>query len=212
MNTLNSLVTFLGTVPGRDRSCRIFQYLARTVAGLQESRGQAEAAAPFNSLSKQMGLARKVLRFGREIGLLIDTVKLAEQVGKDAPSKKSLVKVLKMLANLSLVLYFMSDHILFINIIQPIPHPRFIEWVDWVSNASWLAECLFGVVRAAIEINILQTEDSQQQLVVAGTELVKSAVDGYIAYYFLNTKIARKETIGALGTLTSLLGSYLIWK
>ena len=43
-------------------------------------------------------------------------------------------------------------------------------------------------------------------------DLVKCVIDGCVAYCLLNPSITKKETIGFLGTITSLLSSYVMWK
>ena len=66
-----------------------------------------------------MGLARRILRFGREIGMILDCLKMAEQLSQESGRKK-LIKMLKILGNISLVIYFLTDHVIFINGVTPL--------------------------------------------------------------------------------------------
>lgn len=59
---------FIGTTVGRDKLLRIVQYFARFYAWyLLRTNGTATAIAPWDALKKQFGLARKLLRIGKNV-------------------------------------------------------------------------------------------------------------------------------------------------
>lgn len=96
------------------------QYLTRFLAAGVRSRAEGTAlkshtvrrAAKLESLGSSMGMARKVLRFGRPIGITLNIAKTLEEIasGKAINTPKA---VLKVLGDACLMLFFLFDHYLF---------------------------------------------------------------------------------------------------
>ncbi|KJZ74611.1 hypothetical protein HIM_05961 [Hirsutella minnesotensis 3608] len=59
---------FVATTVGRDKVLRTLQYFARFYAWyLLRTNGTPDRMAPWNALKRQLGLARKILRFGKPV-------------------------------------------------------------------------------------------------------------------------------------------------
>ncbi|KAI1387382.1 peroxisomal biogenesis factor 11 [Hypoxylon trugodes] len=92
--TVSHYLKFVATTVGRDKLLRTLQYFARFYAWyLYRTNGTRAEVAPYEAIKKQFGLARKLLRFGKNVehlkaaALAADTAKagsLADPVLKYA--------------------------------------------------------------------------------------------------------------------------------
>jgi hypothetical protein len=76
-----------------------------------------ERAIKMESLGSSMAMTRKVLRFGRPIGIGLDVIKTLTEVadGKVLNAPKA---ILKALSSTCLMLFFLFDHYLYIERVQ----------------------------------------------------------------------------------------------
>jgi hypothetical protein len=76
-----------------------------------------ERATKMENLGSSMAMTRKVLRFGRPIGIGLDLLKNLNEIidGKVVNLPKA---ILKALSSISLILYFLFDHYLYIERVQ----------------------------------------------------------------------------------------------
>ncbi|KAI1079895.1 peroxisomal biogenesis factor 11 [Whalleya microplaca] len=66
--TVSHYLKFVATTTGRDKLLRTLQYFSRFYAWyLLRTNGTRAEIAPFDALKKQLGLARKLLRFGKNV-------------------------------------------------------------------------------------------------------------------------------------------------
>jgi hypothetical protein len=74
-------------------------------------------ARKMESLGGSLAVARKVLRFGREIGIIVNAVRVLREVaeGKVVNVPKALLKVA---GDICLILFFLFDHYLYFSRVQ----------------------------------------------------------------------------------------------
>lgn len=66
--TVSHYLKFVATTVGRDKLLRTVQYFSRFYAWyLLRTNGTRAEIAPYDALKKQLGLARKLLRFGKNV-------------------------------------------------------------------------------------------------------------------------------------------------
>lgn len=76
-----------------------------------------QTATKMESLGSSMAMTRKVLRFGRPIGITINIIKALQELasGKIINTPKAIFKVL---GDISLLLFFLFDHYLYFERVQ----------------------------------------------------------------------------------------------
>lgn len=118
--------------------------------------------AHFNELSDRLGklksnmsMTRKVLRFGKEIPL-ITGIRNKLALHEVSPQRMILYKVL---SDLTLILYFFTDHPLYLHNVGFWKYsPQFMKNCDYINNVFWLLSSLFDIMVTVVEINHLQKQ------------------------------------------------------
>jgi hypothetical protein len=155
MNTSDKVLKYMSSFSGREKALRTVQYVTRTIYGALRNSSYKDLAEKAWNLSRNIALVRKVLRFGMPIGVTINLIR--RQLG-DMPT---LTKMIKNIADIFLILYYLTDHILYIRHVGLIPHPlesKFIQRVDLINNITWLIENIFTVIGDALDIHALQQQ------------------------------------------------------
>ncbi|KAH9996432.1 peroxisomal biogenesis factor 11 [Xylariaceae sp. FL0662B] len=90
--TVAHYLRFVATTVGRDKVLRTVQYFARFYAWyLLRTNGTRMEVAPWDALKKQLGLARKLLRVGKNV----EHLKAAAVAADSSPTSKGLDPVLR---------------------------------------------------------------------------------------------------------------------
>ena len=108
---------------------------------LLRTRGRENAATKWGNVGAAMGLTRKVLRVGRPIGITKGMIERLLQASAKPNAHRMVLA--KTLADLSLTLFFLFDHVMLVC--------KMLEWaapakVDFLSNFFWLLESIFTVI------------------------------------------------------------------
>lgn len=102
-----------------------------------------------------MSLTRKVLRFGKPLPLvktIIDRFKAHEK--KPVPNL-----LLRTISDISLIMYFVTDHPLYFQRIGFIKmDKKWVDFIDWWNNVFWLIECVLDIYCDLIDISIMNKE------------------------------------------------------
>lgn len=103
--TVSHYLRFIATTIGRDKLLRTIQYFARFYAWHLQRRAQpATRIAPFDTIKKQFGLTRKLLRAGKNIEHL-----RAAAVAADSPGGDPIVRFLTVGRQLGYAAYLTFD-------------------------------------------------------------------------------------------------------
>jgi hypothetical protein len=151
------LLTIINSGAGRDKSCRIIQYALMAAVPIFQAKG-AHFKVLVDRLSKlkgSMSMTRKVLRFGKEIPLITG---IRQKLIKHEQSPMRMI-LYRILADLSLILYFFTDHPLYFHNLGFWKFsPRFMANCDWFNQIFWLLGALFDIVVTCAEISHLQKQ------------------------------------------------------
>ena len=102
-----------------------------------------------------MGMTRKILRFGKEIPLLVGIRNRLRLHEKD-PQRMIFWRTL---SDLSLILYFATDHPLYFNNLGFWKYDKkFIENCDYINNVFWLLNDLFDIMCTLADMMHLQRD------------------------------------------------------
>ncbi|KAL4459997.1 hypothetical protein ABPG74_003523 [Tetrahymena malaccensis] len=244
---LKSLVTLLSTTVGRDKTCRVVQYVSKFVAAVlrhQIAKGTItkeqfdELTSRIERLSGNMSLTRKVLRFGRPIGLSFTLIDLIKQLKTSLINPKSITDIkqspfyisMKIGSTISLILFFLLDHILYFGRVDLMKkNPELTKFADFYSSFWWFLDCLFGLtsnvleIKHLFELNIAErlssNENKNEKIKTNKARIDAAIVDAFrnifdipVAVGFMYPQLVSPGTIGVFGAITSYIGCYQNWK
>lgn len=102
----------------------------------------ADTKERLEKLQSNMSLTRKVLRFGKPLPLIKAIMDRFKQHEK-APVRNILLRTI---SDISLILYFFSDHPLYFQRIGFIKMSKsWVDFIDYWNNIYWLVECLIDI-------------------------------------------------------------------
>ncbi|CAD8058777.1 unnamed protein product [Paramecium sonneborni] len=209
MQNFKRVVILLSKTSGRDKSCRILQYFGKFCAEQLKELNQNELSLKCKNLSSNMSLTRKVLRFGRTIGIIISIIELSKSKGNKA------IILNKILMNISCFLYFLVDHTHWFCKIQVIQNPILEAKADYWSDALWCFEAFFDCVALILEIkeedNKTEDTKSPQRLFNLKLDLLRAFMDLLSAYGFISNGRVPGKWIGFFGTISSIIGLKQQW-
>lgn len=111
----------------------------------------------LEKLQSNMSLTRKVLRFGKPFPLvkaIMDRFKLHSK----SPVRNILLRTI---SDLSLILYFITDHPLYFQRIGFIKMDKsLVDFIDYWNNIYWLIECLLDIYCDLVDLHYVDKEIS----------------------------------------------------
>mmetsp|Transcript_18773 Transcript_18773/g.34034 ORF Transcript_18773/g.34034 Transcript_18773/m.34034 type:complete len:223 (-) Transcript_18773:31-699(-) len=221
MEIADKVVAFLAKTKGRDKSIRVFQYITRGMNDGLKGGSLAELADRAQKVSAALAMTRKVLRFGLPIGI---TLNLLKRGWRD---------LFRSAADLSLLLYFLSDHLLYFYKVGAVKAPSYAGKVDLWNNIFWIFDNVFTIIADCLDIHRVQTsiqeivdknlhvQHSQQRKEYEALlqksdllvwDIIRAAGDIPLCIFFIDNSKFNPVFIAALGTLTSLIGCYQVWR
>jgi Peroxisomal biogenesis factor 11 (PEX11) len=120
------------------------QYFIKFIVPIIAARGAQhnDTKERLEKLQANMSLTRKVLRFGKPLPLvkaIMDRFKTHEKT----PVRNILLRTI---SDLSLILYFISDHPLYFQRIGFVKLDKsWVDFIDYWNNIYWLVECLLDI-------------------------------------------------------------------
>jgi hypothetical protein len=218
MELADKIVAFLAKTKGRDKSIRVLQYLTR---GLNDGFKGTELAERAQKLSGALAMTRKVLRFGLPIGITLNLI------------RRGWGDVVRSAADLSLLLYFLTDHLLYFYKVGVVKSPSWAGKVDLWNNLFWIADNCFTIIADCLDIHRVQsslqemvdknlhTQHSQQRKEYEALlkksnllvwDILRAVGDIPLCIFFIDNSKFNPIFIAAIGTFTSLIGCYQVWK
>mmetsp|Transcript_8442 Transcript_8442/g.9541 ORF Transcript_8442/g.9541 Transcript_8442/m.9541 type:complete len:250 (-) Transcript_8442:176-925(-) len=242
IKTVELVIKFLATTPGRDKTCRIFQYFLKFLKAYLLNLSTKRNDPALKELSNKVGLVsvnmsttRKVLRFGRPIGLTYNLFKLLAAFTKKPEEGDNLLKekdagyvTFKTAELISSFVYFLTDHLLWAVRVGAMAKPSYYSKVDYTCDMTWLLECIFGITHNLINISITKnalkvkaekdpsnkdklTKECATQVLACNVDIARNIVDIPVCIGFLKPGSVSEEAMGLLGTVSSIIGIYQNW-
>eukprot|EP00743_Colponemidia_sp_Colp-15_P007080 GILK01007639.1.p1 GENE.GILK01007639.1~~GILK01007639.1.p1 ORF type:complete len:249 (-),score=19.43 GILK01007639.1:177-887(-) len=229
LRLVRGLVAFLASTTGRDKACRTVQYGGRYLSALlrlySKTFGPAlELAEKVDKISSQMGMTRKVLRIGRPIGIALN---LAQKLNDKTQPCGS--KMFRVLSDLCLTLYFLLDHVLWLQRIGVLKGSlRQQKLTDWWSELAWFGEIVCSLCAILLELqderrlasqaagsdakqSTARPICSQSRLSSLRLDLLRYLLDAPVCLFFMDAVPISSGTAGLLGFVSSLIGAYQSW-
>ena len=238
ITVFQNMLTIINSGAGRDKLCRLIQYFLHAFMPILAPRG-----AHFKDLITRLGAlkgscshTRKVLRFGKEIPLIVG---IRNRLRQHEQKPIRMVEY-RTMSDLALMLYFATDHPLYFHSIGLWKYsPGFVSNLSYINNVFWLLSSIFDMMVTLVEISHVQGEiqklsakvsnfstsqgedqlDQKQQLKKLRREhlslwlnLIRNIVDLPAIFHFMGyTKRWSAEMAGTGGTIASLISLYKMW-
>jgi hypothetical protein len=107
----------------------------------------------LSKLKGSMSATRKVLRWGKALPLAV-AVRNRLQDHAKSPVRSVFLKTMD---NISLALYFLTDHPMYLQSIGFLKlDPSFYKKLDFINNFFWLLQNLFDIATTLVEMSYLQ--------------------------------------------------------
>ena len=151
------MLTIINTGAGRDKMCRIIQYFLHAFCATLEPRGAhfKELITRLNKLKGSCSHTRKVLRFGKELPLIVN---IRNRLALHATQPVRMIEY-RTLSDLALILYFATDHPLYFHSIGIWKYSAsFMSNLNYINNVFWLLSSIFDMMVTVVEIAHVQSE------------------------------------------------------
>jgi len=209
------VVRFLDNLNGRDKVARTIQYGAKLLAWWLMTGHKSEAAKRFLALETSSGMARKLFRLAKSLGLVQSAAK------SYAEETDGVVRATTVVQQLSLAMWLLYDHLVWAGKVGVVntdtaAHAR-------KSNSFWLLAMLMGIVKSVYLLH--QTQRLVAETSKANTlealrkrqtefvlELLRNSFDLPIPISALFPRLQISSGfVGASGLFTSVIGLYQVW-
>jgi hypothetical protein len=137
--------------------CRFVQYFLKFIIPFLQAKGaqNQDIVTRLSSLATNMSTTRKVLRFGKPIPLIKGIMDRLHENSK----RPVRLWFWRTLSDISLILYFLTDHPLYFQRIGLIKLDKTtINKIDYINNVFWLLNALFDLMCDLIEVYIINQE------------------------------------------------------
>lgn len=228
--SVNHYVRFVNTTIGRDKVLRFVQYLARFLSYYLLRKGySAKALAPWSAIKAQFGMARKLMRVGKNVEHLKEAGRLAGTKNVDPVLRYTAIA-----RQLSYFTYLTLDsvHYLSVSSIYPLPSitPTLSKW----ANKAWLGGITFSILSGAYTLNQLSSRQAktnrllgegkveekrlEKEIFETRVQILSDACDWVIPAYTLGIVGGKgrfsvdEGAVGLAGIVSSLVGVRGQWR
>ncbi|PBK77203.1 peroxisomal biogenesis factor 11 [Armillaria solidipes] len=139
---------FGNTTLGRDKIYRSIQYFARFYTWYLLSRGEKDAAVPWNALKTHLGTARKLLRLGKPMENLQAALRAVLSSSSSAPEQ--ITTIARQIAYFG---YLSLDSLVWANSIKFAQFKsETAQKIQRLSNRFWFTGIVFGLINGIIKM------------------------------------------------------------
>jgi peroxin-11B len=205
---LIEFVEFVNKTSGQEKLCRLLQYGSKIFKWLE--RHDKTQVERWTAFSTSMGMARKIIRFGKSIEIILNLT------GKNGirTFDGTVLKALELLGKFCLLMYFLFDHVIYVHKLKLLPVPeKLANRVAKLSDSAWMGDIVCGVSKSLIELSYSQGMSIDKKNTVY-RNLVRNLLDFPVASHFLGlewTKPIPEIVFGVCGATTSLVSFYDMW-
>lgn len=214
---------FVAATAGRDKLLRTIQYFARFYAWyLLRTNAPPSSIAPFDALKKQFGLARKVMRVGKNVEHF-----KAAAAAADAKNVDPVLRYCAVGRQLGYAMYLSLDMLTYLDAagIRPSASAKRLQREAY---KAWLVGLLFSTVSGAYKLfqlqqrqqsinkqegeGVVESKRLERERSGAKVQLVSDLCDLTIPSSVLGYINLDDGIVGLAGTVSSLIGVRSIWR
>ncbi|KAL9025501.1 MAG: hypothetical protein Q9196_005685 [Gyalolechia fulgens] len=215
---------FVATTVGRDKLLRTLQYFSRFYAWyLFRTNTPTRLIAPFEAIKKQFGLARKVLRLGKNV----EHFKAAAATMDDTKARDEFLRYCAvgrqlgygMYLTLDMATYVDSAGIWKLESAKRLQKEAYRAWfVGLMFNTIAGLYTLWGLRQRELEVNkgdgegVVESKKIQRERATTNLQLISDVCDLTIPGSALGYANLDDGIVGLAGTMSSLIGVWNTWK
>jgi len=214
---------FVATTVGRDKLLRTFQYFSRFYAWyLFRTNGTPAEIAPFEAIKKQFGLARKLMRVGKNVEHF-----KAAAVAADSKSLDPVVKYCAVGRQLGYAGYLTFDAVTYLDAAGIRKSPT-TQRLQQEAYRFWMIGLIFSTVSGTYSLYQLRQQqsridkkDGEGAVATKRIEKERSAINLQLLSDLCDLAVPTSAIgltnfddgfVGLAGTVSSLIGLYTVWK
>jgi hypothetical protein len=162
--SLLAVIDLLKKTRGRDKVFRLFQYIFRCLTELiqrdplrhrfRDKASQTSMVDNFRGVANTMASTRKLFRFLKHRDIFLRISKMCNILGgkiEEKERKPDLYYLLKIGSDISLFLYYLTDHLLYFFFLEVMPKTKIYDSISWSSDFLWLIESMIDSITAAVD-------------------------------------------------------------
>lgn len=154
-------------------------------------------------------MTRKLLRFGPSITLMITLFNNLKALTTGDYKDPVTILICKILSGIFVGLFFICDHYVWLFQMGLAKNKDLNATMGKLSSLGWFLDCITGIIKNLILYGDAKTKQERQPVLI---DLSRCFFDFFVAYSFVKPGSLNGKTAGLLGTLTSLIGIYQMWK
>jgi len=221
--TVTHYLRYVATTVGRDKVLRTLQYFSRFYAWyLYRTNGTPASIAPFEAIKKQFGLARKLMRVGKNVEHFKAAAVAADSKGMDPVLKYCAVG-----RQLGYGGYLTFDALTYLDAagIRPSPAAKRLSreaYKAWFMGLAFSAVgglyTLYRLRERELAVNkedgegVVESKRIQKERAAINLQLLSDLCDLTVPSSALGWANFDDGIVGLAGTVSSLLGVYSAWK
>lgn len=228
--SVNHYVRFVNTTVGRDKVLRFVQYLARFLSYYLLRKGySAKALVPWNSIKSQFGMARKLMRVGKNVEHLKEAGRLAGTKNMDPVLRYTAIA-----RQLSYFTYLTLDSLHYLSVANIYPLPSITPTLSKWANKAWLSGITFSILSGTYTLNQLSSRQArtnrllgegkveekrlEKEIFETRLQMLSDACDWLIPAYTLGMVGGKgrfsidEGAVGLAGIVSSLIGVRGQWR
>ncbi|TID20693.1 peroxisomal biogenesis factor 11 [Venturia nashicola] len=221
--TVTHYLKFVALTAGRDKVLRTLQYFSRFYAWyLYRTNNPAATIAPFESMKKNFGMARKVLRFGK----FVEHFKAAA-VAMDAKGMDPVLRYAAIGRQLGYAGYLSLDNVAALDVVG-IKKFQNVKQISRQATKFWMTGLLFNAFAGFYKLYQLNQQSQmvnkkegegavegkrmEKEWNATSLQLFSDLCDLVMPTTSLGFWDLDDGIVGLAGTTSSLLGVYSVWK
>jgi len=221
--TITHYLKFVATTQGRDKILRTLQYFSRFYAWyLLRTNASPKEIAPFEAIKKQFGLARKLMRVGKNVEHFKAAALASDQRGGDP-----VLKYLAVGRQLGYAGYLSLDAVTYLDAAGIRPSPA-AKRLSREASRCWFAGLLCSAISGTYALYQLSSKNSriskadvegvvekkkiEKESAAIKLQLICDLCDMTSPSTALGYANFDDGFVGLAGTVSSLIGVYNTWK
>jgi len=214
---------FIATTVGRDKLLRTLQYFSRFYAWyLFRTNGTPAEIAPFETIKKQFGLARKLMRVGKNVEHF-----KAAAIAADSKNLDPVVKYCAVGRQLGYAGYLTFDAVTYLDAAGIRKSPA-TQRLQREAYRCWMIGLIFSAVSGTYSLYQLRLQqskidkkDGEGAVAVKRIEKERSTINLQLLSDLCDLTVPTSAIgltnfddgfVGLAGTVSSLIGLYTVWK
>ena len=159
-----AVIDLLKKTRGRDKVFRLFQYTFRCLTDIiqrdplqrrfRDKASQNNMVENFRNVANTMASTRKLFRFLKHYDIFLRISKMCNILAgkiQEPERKPDIYYLLKIGSDISLFLYYLTDHLLYFYFLEVMPKTKIYDSISWSSDFLWLIESIIDTIMAAVD-------------------------------------------------------------